>query len=497
MNFRRIWAGIPALFAAGLCSAAFAGNPKVWTDPVGDAVWRRTDPQMIGEIPTGSTKPDLVKLSIGAWQTSSGVSDPYTGFYADPSSANLFRIDLEIKGLVCPPGPASPSNYNPRQFGPNPLYGFIELDIDGDQDSGGELGSAAKSKYLANVGRFGRSPRGSIHSRFATGGRDLDGTFGTDPQYERSGADFLLAFCGCYATTIYNEGGDGNHVFDKGETWIVRGGFFQRAGGFQSVCASVGGAAGLQAGLYVPLVNLRWSHSVATNITTITLVYALTPAGAGQLAGQPPQAVNLNVSDQTCIVEALSDLIDGAHFASFHSPVWYLSNHWQGRSPTDRNWLDPTRWDATALIGTAYQDPVDGAVFAWSDTGFGECPLDLDGDGVAGPMDRQIVRDRIDAMDGTGLDAEGQAQENGGARLIDPGVNFECADVDGDGAVGRLDIAAYCPADFNLDGVINILDFLTFMNAFAAGDLRADFNHNGALETTDFNAFMNAIAAGC
>ncbi len=487
-----------ALFA--ITAAASAGNPKVRTDPSGDAVLRPTDPEMCGHLGPGGIKPDLLKLSLGAWQSNTASTNPYAGFYAEPEHANLFRLDLEIKGVVCPPGTVALTNYNPFQFGASPLYGFIELDIDSDHDTGGELTSAGKSKYLANVGRFGLSPQGSIHDRFVSNGRSIDSTFETNPQFERSGADFLLAFCGCYPTTITTEGGNGNHIFEAGETWIIQGGFFQRAGGYQPVCSSTGGAAGLQIGLYVPLVKLRWSHSTVTDTTTVTLVYSLTQQGSAQLAGQSVQPINLNVSDQTSIVEALTDVAQGAQFAPAGSPAWYLSHRWIGHNPSDpseRDNLDPTRWDVTALIGTTFETPIDTSFIAWTDTGFEECPLDLDGDGLSGPLDRQLVRDRIDELDGTLADAEGQAWENGSVRLIQPGLWFESTDVDADGRINRLDIGAYCPADFNKDGAINILDYLSFMNAFAAADPQADFNHNGILDVLDFIAFQNAAAAGC
>ena len=416
--------------------------------------------------------------------------------YQAPNHADLFRLDLEFYGVVNPPGPASPADYNPFQFGPSPVYGYIELDVDRDQDTGGEFTSAAKTKYLANVGRFGRLPQGSIGDRVIKFGADIDTNFFTEPFFERSGADFLLAFCGCYPTTIVDEiSGNGDQTFDPGETWIVRGGFFQRAGGHQPACSSRGGAAGQQTGLYVPWVTLRWSHSQITNKTTITLVYALTMDGAGQLAGQPPEQPNLNVDDQTSVCEALRDLILGAPFLAPQTAPWYLSHRWAGRHASD--YLDPTKWDATALFGTAYEEPSDGYTFAWTDTGFGEVPLDLNGDGVASVVDRQVIRDAIDQLDGGPFDAEGSAVENGSVRLVHPGLNFHLADVDGDGLICRFDLGAYCPADFNRDGVVNILDFIAFLNAYTTGDLRADFSGNGVLDPLDFPFFMNAVAVGC
>lgn len=54
-----------------------------------------------------------------------------------------------------------------------------------------------------------------------------------------------------------------------------------------------------------------------------------------------------------------------------------------------------------------------------------------------------------------------------------------------------------CPADFNNDGRVDTLDFLSFLNAFNAGEPEADFNNDGRIDTLDFLAFLNAFNAGC
>ena len=54
-----------------------------------------------------------------------------------------------------------------------------------------------------------------------------------------------------------------------------------------------------------------------------------------------------------------------------------------------------------------------------------------------------------------------------------------------------------CGADFNGDGVLNILDFVAFQNAFTAGDPDADCNADGALNILDFVCYQNLFQAGC
>lgn len=58
-------------------------------------------------------------------------------------------------------------------------------------------------------------------------------------------------------------------------------------------------------------------------------------------------------------------------------------------------------------------------------------------------------------------------------------------------------INVVCAGDFNGDGVLNILDFVDFQNAFVAGDAGADCDGNGVLNILDFVCFQNAFSQGC
>jgi hypothetical protein len=54
-----------------------------------------------------------------------------------------------------------------------------------------------------------------------------------------------------------------------------------------------------------------------------------------------------------------------------------------------------------------------------------------------------------------------------------------------------------CIPDLNDDGHLNILDFIAFMNFFAAQNTRADINHDTYFNLLDFNGFLNAYSFGC
>ena len=54
-----------------------------------------------------------------------------------------------------------------------------------------------------------------------------------------------------------------------------------------------------------------------------------------------------------------------------------------------------------------------------------------------------------------------------------------------------------CPADFNGDGVVDTRDFVTYLNAWAAGEAGADIDGNGVVDTRDFIMYLNLWATGC
>jgi len=60
-----------------------------------------------------------------------------------------------------------------------------------------------------------------------------------------------------------------------------------------------------------------------------------------------------------------------------------------------------------------------------------------------------------------------------------------------------IEPAGGCEADLNGDGVLNILDFVAFQNAFTSGDPVADCDANGALNILDFVCYQNLFSAGC
>ena len=58
-------------------------------------------------------------------------------------------------------------------------------------------------------------------------------------------------------------------------------------------------------------------------------------------------------------------------------------------------------------------------------------------------------------------------------------------------------VTTICTADFNNDSVIDLFDYLDFVDAFSASDATSDFNHDGHVDLFDYLDFVNAFSRGC
>ncbi len=447
--------------AAGLAHPLLADDdPRVYTDPAQDAVLRRTDAGADGPVDPQAGWPDLLQIVFGGWETNTPLGNPYNGSWIDPGDTNLLRIDLVFNGLVNPPGPINlqGEGYDPYRYGMNPVYGYVEFDLDTDRDTGGEI-DAVRNRPLGNVSRFGGRFEDSIGERAALTEDDFDGNLRTEPLVERSGEEMHLAFCACFALTINPINDPTPDTFDAGDTWIVSGRFLSRTHAFSGYSGAFGGS---QPGEYDPIVSLRFQHSLQTNRTTISLVYGLDNSGAAALRGENTQTMDLNAGNQTSILEMLGEI----RFTALHTndpgpgtPFDLLRDWRDGNHNELDEFLRADQWNALALFGTTYSQAQDDALYVWTDVGPDVSAGDCTGDGSINSLDQQAIMVAIAQTDGSSIDADGQP--NGQTRLINFGRNFALFDLDYDGAIGSLDLARIGYSrygDVNSDSLVNQTD---------------------------------------
>ena len=479
---------LPAL---GAPNADAQVGTRVWQDPPGDAAHHPTDNGLSRSF-FDQALPDLVEVRIRAWDASDPLNDPWTGSAVDPAVAHLFRIDIVFNGLVNPPGGLgfAGSTFEPDKFGARPLFGFLEIDVDADPNTGGELNAVAESRYLATIARFGALPEGVTGPRAARNGDDLDLDFYLGPQIERTGADFAIAMCGCFESTLVSETGDADGVMDAGETFVVQGRFFER---YQALRDFSGMFGGSDFGLFDPILPLRFSHDIPTDRTTVSLVYALDMTGASMLQGGAVEPWDFSLLNHHSLEEALEDIIDTANGGGgpiFDSRVLTLTQGWTG--DTAQQFLDPTLWEVTAHFGTTYTG-LGSALYVWTDAGFNAKTGDFDSDNSVDSLDTSALTSTIADLDGTTDDADGVINEV----VVLPSFarNFDVHDVNYDGRIDDGDVVIHqglaSPGDLNGDGLVDGADLGLLLGAWGSTtNAAADLNGDGIVDGADLGLLL-------
>jgi hypothetical protein len=495
-----------ALFSLAACATlVHAQTSFTFVDPAGDASIHRTDSGNDGPLTAASlaSPHDLLSVTLSPWTAPDPKDARFEGS-AVPwqcGSVHLFRLDVLIAGLANPPGDLGFSSGipNPTEFGPNPLYGFIELDLDANINTGGELGPSATTRPLANLARFATTPAPStgLGPRAAISSCDFDNNCATGPAFERSGADFTLALCGCGCFGLEEGDTNSNGIFDPGEVWILDGQFLQRAGGFRLASAAKSQCS-LPLGFYEPKVEVRFTYNQAQNTTLVSLVFAIDQIGAGLLDDADPQPLNANAGDQASIHEGLWEVANYEGQVSDPCTILLTQGWWSFKNKDACQFpLNPLEWKVRALIGTGYASLALGEPpYVWTDTGFGETPGDLTGDGLVDAADEAFIQQAIASLDGKSLcppDADGLT--NGTVVLPGFASTFHRADTNYDGVIGSP--APACPADCDASGTLNIDDFICFQTLFVLGDPAADCDASGTLNIDDFICFQTLFVLGC
>ncbi len=459
------------------------------SDALADAVPRQTDPggNLAFDI-LAHRLPDLVEVHLAAFfpfdasvTLFDGVSDPSS------SSADFFRLDLILDGLANPGGSVDPLGYAPFVYGDNPVYGFVEIDMDEEPDTGGEL-EAPQYRYLANAARFGGMiGEEEIQDRVAIDASAFDDNFLTAPQIERSGEEFHLAMLGgeFSPSDIIEIEGDGDFIFGAGETWQMTALFFHRAHGFAPFSFVKGGP---HPGEYEPESTLQFAHDIDANQTVISLVFPLTQDGAAMISGAAVEDLNLDPTDQASVEEALFDAVLSADFLSkFPSgdPEEAILVGWANRDAV--SYLAPSDWDVTVLLGSAYtESSPSGVYYLWSDVHPDIVRGDVDGDEEFDPDDEDLIAGYIatkDALDGI---------IDGTVVIAEFGSNFSLFDVNQDGVVSTFDIvASQSDGDDDDDNDIDLADVAALQRCFGVDSMEfnicigVDIDINGVVELVD------------
>jgi len=484
-------------------------QPVVFSEPVADVVIRRTDIGNDGPVdPLLHRMPDLIETQLGTFSPTAPHLDRFSGSW--DSNGQYMRFDMVFDGLVNPPGLLSLENdfpvYQPFLYGPNPVFGYVEFDMDANPDTGGEL-SDTEYRYLGNVGRFGGLPsEARFQNRAAVTAADCDENVLTPPFVDRSGEEFHLALIGEETESIVinteKPGGD-PMVFEDGETWILKGDFFHRAHGFEDYAFTCFD----RPGRYKPDVKLQFQHDVMTERTTVSLVYPLTNAADAALHG-PSTPVEPNdgcEENQNSVEEALEDLQVSAEFADpwdRMQPDFALIAGWEFNIVVDH--LTPENWPSFGLVGSAYeqlQGPFER--FIWTDAWPNVLTGDFDANGQRDSSDVSLLDSFIAANDGMpGVDDDGNAS-NGIISWHLFSRSFAVFDTNYDGIIAPED--AVILGDMDLNRLVEFEDVDDFVLALLTPDLyanahggvsgitRGDVNGDGYLDGADIHEFLDDV----
>lgn len=508
-----------SFFCAGLIAAVTTmtqiaqAAPNVFVDGAGDTVLRRTDDDCDGFFDEmAHLAPDLVEIRLESFTPDMPNIDPFTG-QADENGL-FVRIDVIFNGLVNPPGPIGYDDhtpeYEPAVYGPNPVMGYIEFDVDGNEDTGGE-DQYPELRYLSNVARFGGVPdEPRFADRAVTGKESIDSDVTTAPYFEASGEEFHLAMLGeeVDSIDIIQEAPGGNYdVFEAGEIWWLTGSFFHKAHAYDDfavLCGSGGGD-------YKPEVVIQFAHDTLNNETTVSLVFPKTNVGGAQLISPTanPQSHDGCDDNQYSIKDVLRDLYVGAAFADpgdRNEPAFRFIAGWEFQSNVDL-YLDPSGWRVQGLVGTAYiPAPVDNDELIWTDVYPNPVQGDVNGDGTADGADEAAVAQYIALRDGQSeFDTDGDPM-NESVAIYQWGWRFSVYDLNYDGLVDHLDVnGSFLVGDMNLDGLIDgrdigpfvlaLLDPTAYQSQFpdANPDVIGDTNDDGALGIDDLAGFQSLL----
>jgi len=509
---RGVLAGALALAMSwpGASQSAFGKSPTVFLDPADDARVIRTDDDSVNPFDPGLHRlPEIIQIRLGAFQPNLPHVDLFSGSWT--TSGQFVRLDVVFSGLINPPGTVGLGNgqsYAPYHYGPHPVFGFIEIDVDGNENTGGEV-DFPELRYLGNVARLGGLPvEARFQNRAALTRDDCDKSVLSAPFVKRSGEEFHLALLGEEISAVYvkeeSDCGDPS-IFEAGETWILAGSWLHRAHPYEEFSLQCFAAQGR----YMPTSFLRFRHSEYTDQTTVSLVFPLRNSAHAsmQLPPASPQANNGCPGDQYSIEEALVDLqFSAINVDPFQMtfPEYQLLADWAIESPGAV--LAPGAWRINACLGSAYSSEQSGSArFVWTDMYPNVCNRDFTGDGRVTIADVAVFQAFLAEHDGDDDVDDDDDSNNNSIELDDFSRNFYLYDTNYDGYIDCDDIMLLGDMDWN--GVVELDD----LSAFALGvldplaykvaypnklpEMNGDLNGDGCCDGRDIQLLVQLLTA--
>jgi hypothetical protein len=185
-------------------------------------------------------------------------------------------------------------------------------------------------------------------------------------------------------------------------------------------------------------------------------------------------------------------------------PNFVVVSGWARKNPAD--FLEPTSWDLSMLVGTSYTSAQMPSLYVWTDVFPDVLAGDCDGNGTIDGLDLVAFEHWLRENDDTFCDAD--RISNGRVVVRDFGANFSLYDINYDGVVDGADRLLVSglrpvPGDADWDGDVDLNDFAHLQRclsqapeAAVAVDCRnADLNDDAMVDQADVLIF-EACASG-
>lgn len=167
-------------------------------------------------------------------------------------------------------------------------------------------------------------------------------------------------------------------------------------------------------------------------------------------------------------------------------------------SDTDSNTQSRFFFDSTTPLRFAVRAEISSSVTpTGNDTA--NASFDFFGSGVNSSLNLSVSGTQTASGKGAGWIQPGKLYVIAGSGFTNLDadiVSGTATSVDGSASI-EYSLRVFCAADYNMDGSVGLNDFISFLNAWNLGNLRADFNDDGTVDITDLNGYAASFAAGC